>query len=196
MVDNPRASTSSMWTKQVVANTRLEVEIFDGTSHFGMQQIKVLDTLFQQGLEIVIDDKKPNDMEEKDQKTINRLAFGTIRSCFSREQRFAFSKESSANRLCLELFFFFLKKNSQNKIHMKKRLFRITYVSGTTMNDHITSFNQLVTDLVNMDEIFKDENLALMLLGSLLEEFEFLETILLHGKADASLSVVCFFIQQ
>ena len=59
------------------------------------------------------------------------------------------------------------------------------------MNDHITSFNQLVTDLMNMDETFKDEDLALMLLGSLPEEFEFLETTLLHGKATISLSEVC-----
>ncbi|KAG8479661.1 hypothetical protein CXB51_029443 [Gossypium anomalum] len=42
-----------------------------------------------------------------------------------------------------------------------------------------------------MDETFKDEDLALMLLGSLPEEFEFLETTLLHGKSDISLSEVC-----
>ena len=85
----------------------------------------------------------------------------------------------------------FLKKNSQNKLHLKKRLFRFTYVPSTTMNDHITKFNQLVTDLLNMDETFKDEDLALMLLGSLPEEFEFLETTLLHGRSDISLSEIC-----
>ena len=85
----------------------------------------------------------------------------------------------------------FLKKSCQNKLHLKKRLFRFTFVSGSTMNSHITSFNQLVTDLINLDETFKDEDLALMLLGSLPEEFEFLETTLLHGKAAVSLSEVC-----
>ena len=58
------------------------------------------------------------------------------------------------------------------------------------MNDHITSFNQLVTDLMNMDVTFKDEDLALMLMGSLPDEFEYLETTLLHGKVDVSLSEV------
>ena len=58
------------------------------------------------------------------------------------------------------------------------------------MNDHITSFNQLVTDMINMYVTFKDEDLALMLMGSLLDEFEYLETILLHGKVDVSLSEV------
>ncbi|KAG8502566.1 hypothetical protein CXB51_001088 [Gossypium anomalum] len=186
--DGLGASTSSMWTRPTIANARLAVEIFDGTSHFGMWQSEVLDALFQQGLDIAIDEKKPDDVQEKDWKAINQLAYGTIRSCLSREQRYAFSKETSANKLWVALEEKFLKKNSQNKLHLKKRLFRFTYVPGTTMNDHITKFNQLVTDLLNMDETFKDEDLALMLLGSLSEEFEFLETTLLHGKSDISLS--------
>ncbi|GKF87789.1 hypothetical protein Tco_0258666, partial [Tanacetum coccineum] len=61
----------------------------------------------------------------------------------------------------------------------------------STMNDHITSFNQLVTDLMNMDEVFKDHDLALILLGSLPEEYELLETNLLNRKDDVSLSKVC-----
>ncbi|KAK5787254.1 hypothetical protein PVK06_041907 [Gossypium arboreum] len=43
----------------------------------------------------------------------------------------------------------------------------------------------------HFDETFKDEDLALMLLRSLPEEFEFLETTLLHGRSDISLSEVC-----
>nr|GEU96356.1 retrovirus-related Pol polyprotein from transposon TNT 1-94 [Tanacetum cinerariifolium] len=62
---------------------------------------------------------------------------------------------------------------------------------GTTMNDHITSFNQLVTDLMNMNEVFKDKDLALQLLGSLSEEYELLETTLHNAKDDVSLSEVC-----
>ncbi|KAE8686610.1 Detected protein of unknown function [Hibiscus syriacus] len=61
---------------------------------------------------------------------------------------------------------------------------------STTMNDHITSFNQLVTDLMNMDVTFEDEDLALMLMGSLPDEFEYLETTLLHGNVDVSLREV------
>ncbi|KAK4434754.1 hypothetical protein Salat_0638300 [Sesamum alatum] len=46
----------------------------------------------------------------------------------------------------------------------------------------INRLHVLVTDLMNMDETFKDEDLAVMLLGSLPEEFEFLEMALLHGR--------------
>ena len=190
-VSTSSASSSSILARTTVTNARFAVEIFDGTGHFGMWQSEVLDALFQQGLDIAIEEKQPEDVEEKEWKTINRLACGTIRSCLSREQKYAFSRETSANKLWKALEEKFLKKNSQNKLYMKKRLFRFTYIPGTTMNDHITSFNQLVADLMNLDETFKDEDLALMLLGSLPEEFELLETTLLHGNAKVSLSEVC-----
>ncbi|KAK4426318.1 hypothetical protein Salat_1400300 [Sesamum alatum] len=148
------------------------VEIFDGTGHFGMWQGEVLDALFQQGLDIALEKLKPGNMEEEDWNYINRLACATIRSCLSKEQKYAFSKETSAHKLWTTLEEKFLKKNIQNKLYMKKRLFRFSYVSGTTMNDHISNFNQLVTNLMNMDETFKDQDLALILLGSLPEEFE------------------------
>ena len=52
-------------------------------------------------------------------------------------------------------------------------------------------FNQFVADLLNLDFKLEDENLALMLLSSLPDEFEDLETTLLHGKKNVSLDVVC-----
>ncbi|GJY06236.1 retrovirus-related pol polyprotein from transposon TNT 1-94, partial [Tanacetum coccineum] len=42
-----------------------------------------------------------------------------------------------------------------------------------------------------MDEVFKDQDLVLILLGSLLEEYELLEITLLNGKDDVSLGEVC-----
>ena len=188
-----QASTSSslsIMARNVMTNTKLNVETFDGTGHFGMWQSEILDALFNQGLDIAIEKEKPEEIEEKEWRTLNRLACGTIRSCLSREQKYVFSKETSANKLWTGLEEKFLKKNCQNRLNMKKRLFRFTYVPGTTLSDHITNFNQLITDLMNLDVTFEDEDLALMLLGSLPEEFEHLETTLLHGKAEVSLSEV------
>ena len=78
MSSSTAISSSPAWTRTAVTNTRLAVKIFDGTGHFGMWQSEVLDALFQQGLDIVIEEKKPDEIEEKDWKTINRLACGTI----------------------------------------------------------------------------------------------------------------------
>ena len=65
---------------------------------------------------------------------------------------------------------------------MKKRLFRFTYVPSTMMNEHITNFNQLVADLLNLDVIFEDEDLALMLLGSFLTNLSSLKLLYSMGR--------------
>lgn len=72
-----------------MTNARFEVEKFDGTSHFRMWQGGVLDVLFQQGLDIAIEEKKPDGAKETEWTNINRLTYGTIRPCLSREQNHA-----------------------------------------------------------------------------------------------------------
>jgi len=99
------------------------MEIFDGTGHFGMWQGEVLDSLFQQGLDITIEGEKPEEVEEKDWNIINRLTCETIWSCLSREQKYVVKNETSAHKLWKALEDKFLKKSGQNKLLMKKRLF-------------------------------------------------------------------------
>ncbi|KAH0645930.1 hypothetical protein KY284_033814 [Solanum tuberosum] len=110
-VNNTSSLTSSLMTR-IVSNAKFAVEIFDGSGHFGMWQGEVLDVLFQQGLDIAIEEKKPDGVGEEDWKIINRVA----------------------------------------------------------------------CDLRNMDVTFTDGDMALMLLSSLPDEFEHLETTLLHGN--------------
>lgn len=86
-------------------------------------------------------------------------------SIFSfQEQKYNFKNETSTYTLWKPLDEKFLKKISQNCLYMKKKLFRFDYQPGTTINEHITTFNQLVEDLLSLDEPFKDEDLVLMLL--------------------------------
>ena len=186
-----KSAVPSVIMARTTVNARFEVEKFNGTGHFGMWQGEVLDGLFQQGLDIAIEEKKPDGVDENEWKNINRLACGTIRSCLSREQKYTFMKETSASKLWQALENKFMKKSSQNQLYLKKKLFRFEYHSGTTINNHITAFNQLVADLQNLDETFKDEDLALMLLASLPDEFDHLITTLLHGQDNVSLDVVC-----
>ncbi|KAE8701188.1 Detected protein of confused Function [Hibiscus syriacus] len=98
------------------------------------------------------------------------------------EQKYGYKNETSTSKMWKALEEKFLKKSSQNRLHMKKILFRFDYQPDTSINEHITTFNELVTYLLGMDETFKDEDLALMLLSSLPYEFEHLETALLHRK--------------
>ncbi|KAE8656194.1 Early-responsive to dehydration stress protein (ERD4) isoform 1 [Hibiscus syriacus] len=112
---------------------------WNSSSSYRRLFIEVLDVLFQQGLDIAIEGEKPDDVEEKEWKKINRFACGTIRSCLSREQKYAFSKETSASKLWKALEEKFLKKSGQNKLYMKKRLFRFNYVPVDVSLSEVTA---------------------------------------------------------
>ncbi|KAI4331921.1 hypothetical protein L6164_016867 [Bauhinia variegata] len=159
-------------SKTMVTNAKFDVEKFDGTNNFGMWQCEVLDILYQQELDFALEEEKPDDIEEKDWTRINRLACGTIRLCLSKEQKYPFMRETSAHKLWKEL----------NKLYMRTKLYRFQYLPGTTMNKHITRFDSLVTDLLNLDENINDTDKALILLASLPDEYEHLIVSMLAGK--------------
>ncbi|PHU22107.1 hypothetical protein BC332_07214 [Capsicum chinense] len=89
----------SSWLRFPLSILKLAVEIFDSTGHFGMWQGEVLDSLFQQGLNIAIEEKKSEKVEDKDWSIINRLACRIIRLCLSGEKKYAFKDETSVHKL-------------------------------------------------------------------------------------------------
>ena len=113
---------------------------------------------------------------------INRLACGTIRLCLSKELKYPFMRETSGSKLWKEMKDKFMKKSTKNKLYTRTKLYRFQYKSGTTMNDHITIFDSLVTDLLNLHEKVSDVDKALILLAYLPTEYEHLIVSMLNGK--------------
>lgn len=58
----------------MITNAKFDMEKFNGTNNFGMWQCEVLDILYQQELDMALEDKKPNNVDDKDWTMINRLA--------------------------------------------------------------------------------------------------------------------------
>ena len=74
-----------------------------------------------------------------------------------------------------------MKQSLENRLYIKKKLYRFTYAPGISINEHVNSFNKILADLLNLDEKFEDEDKALLLLNSL-PEYDHLTTTLLYGK--------------
>ena len=91
-------------------------------------------------------------------------------------------REMSASKLWKEMEDKFMKKSTKNKLYTRTKLYRFQYKPSTTMNDHITRFDSLVTDLLNLDEKVSDVDKALILLASLPDEYEHLIVSMLIGK--------------
>ena len=47
----------------MVTNTKFDVEKFDGTNNFGMWQCEVQDILFQQELDVALEESRPEDVD-------------------------------------------------------------------------------------------------------------------------------------
>ena len=167
--------------KLSVSSARFDVEKFDGTNSFGMWQCEMLDILVQQGLDFVLEDK-PSSMDETEWVKMNRLACGSIRLCLAKDVKYFVMRESMARTLWQKLEDKYMTKSMENRLYLKKKLFRFQFVEGTSMIGHLNAFNKLIADLLNLDEVVKDEDKALILLNSLPDSYEHLATTLIYGK--------------
>ena len=179
--DKTTSSSGSSGYKTTMSNAKFEVEKFDGTNNFGMWQCEVLDVLIQQDLDITLE-AKPDDMSEKDWAKLNRQACGTIRLCLAKDQKYFVMKETSAKELWDKLENKYMTKSVENRLYLKKKLFRFQFKQGTSMHEHLNAFNKILADLQNLDVEIDDEDKALLLLNSLPNTYEHLTTTLLYGK--------------
>ncbi|PSS08126.1 Endonuclease [Actinidia chinensis var. chinensis] len=175
------STSGSSGHRTTMSNAKFEVEKFDGTNNFGMWQCEVLDVLIQQDLDITLE-AKPEDMSEKDWAKLNRQACGTIRLCLAKDQKYFVMKETSAKELWDKLENKYMTKSVENRLYLKKKLFRFQFKQGTSMHEHLNAFNKILADLQNLDVEIDDEDKALLLLNSLPDTYEHLTTTLLYGK--------------
>ena len=63
-------------------------------------------------------------------------------------------------------------------------------VEGSALGQHINVFNQIISDLNRVDVKFEEEDMALILLNSLLESYNNLVTTLMWGKETTKLEEI------
>lgn len=68
-----------------------------------MWQYEVLDILYQQELDVALEEKKSDNIDERSVQRINLLACSMIHLCFSKEQKYSFMREISVHKLWKEL---------------------------------------------------------------------------------------------
>lgn len=154
-----------------------------------MWQCEVMDVLYQQELDMVMEDK-PEDIDDKQWMRINLHACAAIRSFLDKELKYPYMKETSAKELWTKLEEKYMTKSAENRLFLKKRLFRFQYRPGISMHEHINDYNKILADLANLDMKIPDEDKALCLLNSLPDDYDHLTTTLLYGKSEVKLDEV------
>ena len=86
--------------------------------------------------------------------------------------------EESSTTIWLKLESQYKLKSLTNKLLLKKKLYGLKITEGLALDQHINMFDQIISDL-NQVDVFQEEDMALILLNSLLESYENLVTTLM-----------------
>ena len=58
-------------------------------------------------------------------------------------------------------------KSNENRLHLKRRFYRFQLKKEIFISEHMNNYTKFLVDLVNVDEVIKDEDKALILLSFL-----------------------------
>ena len=165
-----------------MSGVKFEVVKFDGTGNFGLWQTRIKDLLAQQGILKALRPKKPDTMEAEDWEELQQRAAGTIRLCLADEIMYHVMNLKSPGEVWTKLETQFMSKSLTNKLYLKQKLYGLKMQEGSDLAQHVNVFNQIITDLAQLDVSIEDEDRAMILLCSLPFSYEHLVTTLTYRK--------------
>ena len=190
--ENSSSVLKTIQSVNIHQSSKIDVVKFDGSGNFGMWRCEVKDALNAQNLEDTLEfESKPADLDDAVWKKMNRSACGVIRSCLTQDLKYDVMDETSARKIWEMLAEKYLTKSVENRLHLKRRLYRFQLKRGTSKSSHMVEYTKLLADLASVDEQIGDEDKALILLSSLPdEEYETFVMTLINGKSSLSYSEV------
>lgn len=149
------------------------------------------DIMTQQGLYNAFVDKKPEDVKDPKWEDMERHATLSIGLALAPEIKYDVLKETKPKELWDKLEKVFQSKSLVSKLFLRKNFFGLEMDQSKDFTYHIM-FNKLITQLVKLDEMFKDEDKTNLLLVSLSIKFNTVITSLLVGKTTLTLDEMPF----
>ena len=129
------------------------------------------DLLVQQGLQKTLagKSKKPTTMTNEEWKDLDAKALSTIHLCLVDDVLFNIVGNDTTSGLWSKMESLYMTKSLTIRIYLKRQLYSLWMKEGTTIVDHLNTFNTLIVQLTSMEVNFKDEDKAITLLCSLHE---------------------------
>jgi hypothetical protein len=110
--------------------------------------------------------------EEQDMKAVS-----TIRLLLADEIMYDVMEENSTTGIWLNLEKSYMSKSLTNKLHLKQKLYGLKMIESADLRQHINTFKQIITDMLQIDIKFEDKDKAMMLLTSIPASYKHLVTI-------------------
>ncbi|GMI70741.1 hypothetical protein HRI_000743400 [Hibiscus trionum] len=165
-----------------MSGAKFEVVKFNGEGNFGLWQTRVKDLLAQQRILKAVRSTKPVSMEDDDWEELQQRVTGTIWLCLADKIMYHVMNLASLGEICSKLESQFMSKSLTNKLYQKQKLCGLKKQEGQDLTQHVNIFNQIITDLTQLDVKIENEDKAMILLCSLPSSYEYIVTTLTYGK--------------
>lgn len=178
---------------------RFDVEKFDGRINFGLWQVQVKDILIQSGLHKALKGREiPKDgatssteekagagksvMSDDDWEDLDLRAASAIRLCLAKNVLANVYGIYTAKEIWEKLEELYQTKGVSNRVYLKEQFHTLQMKEGTSISDHLSVLNGIVSELESIGVKIDDEDQALRLIWSLPPSYEHMKPILIHGK--------------
>jgi hypothetical protein len=175
-----------------MATVKYEIPLLDRTTRFSLWQVKMRAVLAQMDLDDALlgFKKMPSSWSEAEKERKDRKALSQIHLHLSNEILQDVVKEKTAAALWLKLEQICMTKSLTSKLHLKQRLYSHRLTEGMSLEDYLTKFKELVSDLESLEVKYDDEDLGLILLCSLPSSYDTFRDTIMYSRDTLSLSEV------
>jgi len=129
-------------------------------------------------------------MEEQEWNDIDQKALSKIQLSITNDVLQEVISETTIMELLNKLESLYMKKTMANRLGALQKLYMLHMQEDTSIRKYVSEFTSLVMDLKNMNEMFVDEQQAMMLLCSLLPSYKNFRETLIYGRKSLAIDVV------
>src|ERR1044072_2177806 len=174
----------------IQAGSRYSVERFDGTGNFAEWQARMEDLLTTLGLWDTLQEKKPDDMENRAWEKALAEAVSHIRLCVSTGVMNHIAGLKTPKLIWAKLESLYQAKTLTSKIYAQQAFYGLRMQEGDDLVNHLTVFNNALAEVTRLGIKVDDDVKAVVLLCSLPPSYAHLVTTLTYGKDTVKLHVI------
>jgi len=168
---------------------KFDIEKFDGRINFGLWKVQVKDVLIQSGLHEALKGNTSK-MEADKWEELDLRAASAIRVCLEKNVLANVQNLSSAKELCEKLEGLYQEKGISNRLLLKDQFHNFRMDEGTKISNHLSTLNNIVSELESTEVKIDDKDKELRLILSLLPSYVHLKPVLMNGKESLSFEEV------
>jgi hypothetical protein len=140
---------------------------------FELWKLKMEDLLVEKDQWIVVDPGiSPTRTSKNDWKKLDRKVKRTIRLCLSNSLLLNVLEEATTKDLWDTLGKLYQSKSLVNKLFLRNKLYNLRMRDGDSVEEHLSSFNNVVSQLVSIAIKISDEDKCITLLFSSLDSWD------------------------